>query len=286
MPNFKLVFADWRARPGRSETWREERRLNFADETMWRREYPETLADVLLAAEDMVFSAVAIDKAQEDYFFPAHPVVGNPQHRYLKAWDVGRLQDAAVGVCLDITSNPHFLVDYRRLLKKPYPILQAEIADLHNRYPGPTYVEDNNAGRSVIENLDVPASPFVTSGSSKPKLILALKVALEKEYLKLPRTRLVSQLIFELQSYMWDDEGLIQDSVMALGIACHLAGPPLYASQRPTVADTVGRSAGLHERGAPRPTTSRAAPIIASGSRRGMRRGAQDDGQSRDAKYL
>ena len=38
----------------------------------------------------------------------------------------------------------------------------------------------------------------------------------------------VAQVLSELKSYQWDDAGIVQDSVMALAIACHDAGRPRW----------------------------------------------------------
>lgn len=292
MPKFKLLFADWRARPGRTEEWREARRANFPTEDMWRREYPETLEDVLLAAEEGPFPSWAIRQCIDDYPYPVAPIGGVPTHRYLKMWDQGREHDAFVGVVLDITHAPYQLCDYRRLLHKHYQIAQAEVEEVHKRYPGPTYVGDDNASKVIVENLTVPATHFLV-GSLKPRCIMATKVALEQGYLSMPGSVTedniiispVSQLIFELESYLWDDKGLVQDSVMALSNALYVAGPPIHQFERPGIKTVQGRSSPLRlASSAGSKRSSRSLPIAASTSRRLRRVGPM--GQSDDAHYI
>lgn len=293
MTSFKLVFADWRARPGRNEEWREQRRGNFPTEDMWRREYPETLEDVLLAAEEGPFPTWALQQCMDQYEFPVQAIKGNPQHRYIKMWDQGRMHDAFVGVVLDITRAPYRLCDYRRLVQKPYLVSQEEVKAVHETFPGPTYVGDDNASKAIVENLTIPATHFLV-GSLKTRCIMALKVALEEGYLSLPGSvtqegqirSAVPQLIFELQGYLWDDKGLVQDSVMALANALYVAGPPIHHFERPSVAETKGRSAPLRAASAAGyATKSRSAPIAASFSRRN-RNGGSSHGQSPDADYI
>ena len=295
MPKFKLIFADWRARPGRTSEWREERRANFPSEDMWRREYPESLEDVLLAAEEGPFPAWALRQCIQSYEYPVNAVLGNPQHRYIKMWDQGRMHDAFVGIVLDITRAPYLICDYRRLVQKPYPIAQAEVEAVHALYPGPTYVGDDNASKAIVENLSIPASHFLV-GSLKPRCIMALKVALEQGYLAIPGhvtednivVSPIPQLIFELQGYLWDDKGLVQDSVMALANALFVAGPPIHSFERPSVSEVRGRSAPLRlsaSAGGAR-NGSRVGPITTSSSGRRTRRPNDGDGRLPDVQYI
>lgn len=247
MPNFYAYFADWRSRPGREDSFRTEKRQNFLTDDAWRREYPETIEDTLLAAEDMVFPTWAIEAAITEPG-PAQPVNTRqgkiPPHRYNKAWDIGRLHDAVVGTVLDITTTPYVLVNYYRTIKQPFPATQELIAGVHTDYKnGVTYIEDNNAGMAVRENLKVPASGFNTTQANKVAMLMALKVALEQGWLKIYRE---PQLIFELQSYMWDDEGLVQDSVISLAANVWTAGPPIWTHDRATGTNSAGRLADLH----------------------------------------
>jgi len=279
--SFKLIFADWQSRPGRDETWLKQRRENFPDETLFRREYPETLDDVLLASEEMVFSQWAIRQClNPDYEFPAPPIV-SPRHRYIQMWDQGRKNDAAVGVCLDITISPYVLVDYRRFIRLPYPRLQAEIEAMYNRYPGTElYVGDDNTALGIVENLHVPANHVLSNQPLKIAAIGALKLFLEKRYLDMFP---VPQLTFELSSYMWDDDGIVQDSVMALAFACLKAGPPLWGS-----SEIGTRTVQSRQISAPPVTSSSRAAGLAAGFSSSKRNGRyrSSSGQTRDADYL
>lgn len=241
---------------------------------MARREYPETLEDVLLAAEEGPFPQWAIRQCMEEYDFPQEK---RGRGRYIKMWDQGRTHDAFVGVVVDITRAPYRIVDYRRIVRKPYPVAQAEVIEVHNLYPGITYIGDDNASKAIVENITIPASHFLM-GSLKPRCIMALKVALEEGYLRIPGyvtedlaiSTPVPQLVFELQSYLWDDKGIVQDSVMALANALYVAGPPINAYEAPEVRETRGRAAGMRSARTEQPS-SRSAPLVASSMRRGRR---------------
>ncbi len=270
---FYPFFADWRSRPGRYEGWRDERRGNYPTEDQWRREYPERVEDVLLSDEDVVFPPWAIRLAQHGAVGLQGPILSDPRtgvrtHRYIKAWDIGRLHDAAVGTVLDWTKTPYQVVGYRRLVQQPFPVLQAAIEEMHALYPGPTYVEGNGPGLAVIENLRVPASPFTTTQASKFKAIAETKLGLERGWLKFPP---IAQLIFELSGYMWDDKGLVQDSVMSLAIAVAVAGAPAEHHLTAAVAPSESRTA---------PLRAQAGPGRSAGSRWADLPGAQRPGRS------
>jgi hypothetical protein len=250
---------------------------------MFRREYPEVLEDVLLADEDMVFPQWAIQQCISRYDLPVEAVRGAHPHRYFKMWDEGRKNDAAVGVCLDISSAPYVLVDYQRHVKKPFPFLQEQIETQHKRWPGPTYVGDDNVAAAIVENLHIPASHFLQGASLKPRAIGALKAALEEGYLEIPP---IPQLIFELGSYMWDDEGLVQDSVMALANALYHIGPPIHRFERASVAETEGRMRSRKTDPQQDRPVNRIAMLSGSTPRRGRHTSTAPEGQSRDADYI
>lgn len=285
---FHAFFADWRARPLRTPEWRESKRANFPTEDQWRREYPETVEDVFLGTEEMPFPSWAIDLAAEGAWGMGPPDLGDAgaspprrAHRYVKAWDVGRKRDAFVGVVLDVTAAPYQVVHYRRHLQTPYPVTQASVEDVHRLYPGETYVEDNGVGDPVIGNLRVPATAWTSSPRTKVEAIMALKVCLERGLLKF---RGCPQLEVELRGYMWDDAGIVQDSVIALAIAVHVAGVPVGAVVAAAVREASGRTAPLRAatgRGGGR--TSRlagmpgSARLAAAGARRGQVTGQAAD---------
>lgn len=138
--------------------------------------------------------------------------------RYLTAWDIGRRQDATVGVTFDRTAKPYRLVAYDRFLHLPYPDVQAAIEARHRRYPGATVVESNGVGDPVIQNLRVRVEEFVTTARTKKDAIDALQLGLQRRDLQAPD---LDQMRRELTLYQRDDKDLVQDVVMALAMAAY-----------------------------------------------------------------
>ena len=211
------VFIGALARPDRDEAWLRAQRASM-DELEFRREYALSWQDALFGGGEFVFTPEEIDAAGVDFrgILPAQK-----GRKYVKAWDIGRHKDAAVGTVLDVTEDVHDVVGYVRLRGVNYPGIQKEIEIMHREYPGITAVEKNSAGEAVLENLDLPEHElegFTTSKPSKARIIQQLKVALQSQLLKWDPLA-CHQLDSEVRGYQTPDESVVQDSVISLAIA-------------------------------------------------------------------
>jgi Terminase RNaseH-like domain len=226
-------------RPDRTQAWLKAQRQGM-DEQAFRQEYPSTWEDALYGGGEFVFEAHDLDAAavychglmshQEGAKLDKQP------RRYVKAWDIGRHQDAAVGIVLDITEDVHDVVAYKRLRGVRYPQIQREIETMHHAYPGITAIEKNAAGEAVLENLHLPQHELVgfsTNGQSKPRIISQLQIALQNWTLKWD-PHACPQLDAEMRGYQLPDDNVTQDSVIALAIALeHAAQAHLGRLGRP-----------------------------------------------------
>jgi hypothetical protein len=159
-----------------------------------------------------VFGMEHVDAAQEGAWGEREPEEGRA---YVTSADIGRRQDATVINTFDITEEPYQRVAHERVERVPYPVIQRMIERRVARYPGTLHVESNGVGDPVIENLLVPATPFVTTTKTKTQAIQSLVLLLEHRRLKAKWT---PQERKELMLYQWDDRGLVQDCVMSLAI--------------------------------------------------------------------
>lgn len=219
---FKDFFMSALERADRDEKWLHEKRLSM-EEKEFRQEYAMTWQDALFGGGEFVFNSMLLDKAHTDAYGPQLPT---PGRQYVKAWDVGRHADAAVGVVLDVTEDVVDVVHYVRLRGVPYPELQRRIEDIHRIYPGLTVLEKNAAGEAVMENLDLPqheVEGFTTSPVSKARILKGLVIAFQKEVLKYSGDAW-QQLDAELRGYQIPDNQIVQDSVMALAIGYDYVG--------------------------------------------------------------
>jgi hypothetical protein len=170
---------------------------------------------------EAVFSAEAIERATQGAWGDTPP---RPGRRYITTVDVGRRQDATVINTVDATERPYQRVAHERIERQPYPLIQQKIAERVRKYPGKLRVESNGVGDPVIENLDVPAEPFVTTARSKVQALQAMALLLERGDFKAQWT---AQERYELTIYRYDDRDLVQDCVMSLAI-----GADALVSQR------------------------------------------------------
>jgi hypothetical protein len=139
-------------------------------------------------------------------------------HYYLTSVDIGRRNDATVINTFDISSDPIQRVKHERYERLPYPLIQERIEQRFNEYSGELWIESNGPGDTVIENLKVPASPFVTTQRSKIQAIQAAQWLLEKRRIK---ARWTDQERREFVVYRWDDKSLTQDCVMSFVIGAN-----------------------------------------------------------------
>jgi len=214
---FVPIFVGALTRSGRDEAWLAAKRRGMTEQA-FRQEYPMTWEDALFAGGRFTFASADLDRAG-DGRGPTAPVEGR---MYVKAWDIGRHQDAAVCTVLDPSEEVAQVVEYIRLRGAPYPTIQARMQTVHSLYQGLTVIEKNAAGEAVAENLvgisEHELELFWTGAASKAKIIEDLLLALENETLRWSGGAW-PQLDLEVRSYQIPDDAIVQDSVISLAIA-------------------------------------------------------------------
>lgn len=218
------IFVDALARPGRTESWYRAKSKQLTKQSM-RQEYPMTDQDAMAGGGTFLFAAETV--AAADRGEGSQPA--EPGCKYMKAWDIGRHQDAAVGIVINMDATPLEVVHYRRLRGVPYPMTQKFIEQIHAAYPGPTKIEQNGPGEAVAENLNFRQDDRTgwavvpTTGKSKPRMLEALQLALEQLGIIWSEDEW-PQLAAEIRGYQIPDDAIVQDSVMTLAIAIDNAG--------------------------------------------------------------
>lgn len=230
-------FVDALKRPDRTPEWYAAARRAQPDEAEFLREYPMKWEDALSGGGEFVFTGPEVDAASRD----ARGCIdrAQPGRKYVKGWDIGRHQDAAVCVVLDVTEDVHDVIYYLRLRENTYPQIQLNIEAVDRLFPGPNGVEKNAAGEAVIENLNWPEqkaedAKFTTSQASKARIIMQVKLGLQNQQLKWNAEQL-PQLDNEVRGYQLPDDNVVQDSMMALAIAEE------FAAKAHLTTGTVGK---------------------------------------------
>jgi hypothetical protein len=205
-PRWTRVDLPWSVHPERDEAWRDA-----TIDDIGREAFAQEHGIDFAVSGGAVFDPADIAAA----FCLTGTVGPQAHHRYLTAWDLGRKQDATVGVTWDTTSRPYRVVAYERMLHASYPDQQAAIEDRHRQYPGHTIVESNGVGDPVIQNLKVKVDEFMTTPRTKKDAIDALQLLLQRRAMQLPPWEQAER---ELGLYQRDDRMLVQDCVLALAI--------------------------------------------------------------------
>jgi hypothetical protein len=213
------MFLPWQQCPVYDAAWyaRERPKYTAAD---WAQEYDCDFA----TSGNAVFKPEDVDAAADGWFGLQSPM---SNRLYITAWDIGRRQDATVGITLDVTGDDWQTVAFERMVGEPYPVIQRAIERRAQAYGGMSVVESNGVGDPVIENLVVHVEPFVTTRRTKTDAITALALATEQGRLK----HGIEDLAREQKLYQWRDEGITQDCVMAAAIACYVAGIQVVPDQ-------------------------------------------------------
>lgn len=231
------IFVAALERPDRDKAWLDQKIRSMTEEAR-RQEFPMTWEDALFGGGSFTFRSVDINVAGIG-IGPTRPEQG---HKYVKAWDIGRHKDAAVGCVIDASRNPSQVVEYVRLRGVPYPTLQRNIERMHEKYPGLTVIEKNGPGEAVAENLDINESQillFNTTAKSKAKIIEELQVALENRHLQW-NARAWPQLDAEIRGYQIPDDNIVQDSVMSLAI-CNAHVSHAWSLGRVGLVEEIGQ---------------------------------------------
>ncbi len=135
---------------------------------------------------------------------------------------------------LDVTFPVWQVVYYRQFRNMPFPQQGIEIEKAAADYPTATFiVEKNGIGWPVLEGLNLPDYRVHGWTNTRPAKLLglqAIQIQLEKQELKWKGTPQSATdepihhfLDAEMRGYMFPDDNVVQDSVMALLMAVQAA---------------------------------------------------------------
>lgn len=212
-------FLPWRVHPewGQDPDWPEKKKT---EDRLTDEQFAQEFDCDFARSGAAVFDPEQIARMQR---MPA-PLPAEPNHRYVKAWDIARKQDAFVGFAIDISTSPFRVVHFERHLRLSYPDQATRIEAIHAAYPGETWVESNGVGDPLIQFLSIQVQEFVTSALTKRNAIDALLLLIQRDELISPS---IPEWSRELLVYQRDDKNIMQDTVMASAIAALAAGRPV-----------------------------------------------------------
>ena len=169
---FTRVFYGWNVRPDRDNAWYESRRAEYADKSLFEKEYPANDEEALAPPRTIAaFDHDTLKLMQEDVrkpviVLPVGAVTANiyqdfhPGKMYTAASDTSRGtgQDDAITVILD-TKTGYVVADIQNNLIPPDQLAVASMA-LLSRYHNPVWaIEDNDAGILTIATAQAARYP-------------------------------------------------------------------------------------------------------------------------------
>lgn len=181
--------------------------------------------------DEMLKKISMFQNAADISFFELEPQIG---HRYLTAWDLGKKtnekgRNASVGMTWDITDLPWKMVAYRYAPNQQYLMTMDQIEEWHHKYNSNssrchTCIDATGKGDIVNESLVIERGldidPIEFSGQSKPDILNAGKLALERDRVRYP---FIKRFVDEMAMYEKYDKELPQDTVMAYCMSMYRA---------------------------------------------------------------
>ncbi len=184
----------------------------------WQREVEGIYAD----DDAAVFGWQHVQAAYEtaDWTLPMQP---DPKKRFVCGADLAKAEDWTVITVLDATAKPYKLAYFERFQRQPWPAVEARLRTVAQQYgirSSDFAIDSTGVGAAVLDGVKDMATGFIFTARSKVDLLTNLQVFLERRQLRFPFVR---ELVDELQSYVWEDKGLVTDCVMSLALACWAA---------------------------------------------------------------
>lgn len=189
---------------------------------------PQNIDGFFIEAQSAYFTAASIEAAFDAEMEQEGPPLAG--HRYSQAVDPGVAADASVALTLDYTKRPFVGVRMRRTAgHQTLPGIVNMVREGHLLYSQGgamvTTTVDSTAmgGKMFVAEFSIikPLRSFDFAGTKAKKLELLtdLKAAIEKGWLRFPKSGPWLILRRELLAYKLDDRRIEQDCVMALAMA-------------------------------------------------------------------
>lgn len=119
----------------------------------------------------------------EQYVFEEY--VGDAQ--YIVSADWAKEQDYTVISVVRIDQQPHKLVHYTRVNRRPYPMMIKWFNEAIERYNAEAIHDATGLGNVVNDYIDVRARKFIMTGEKRANMLTEYVGAIERGYFQLPR---------------------------------------------------------------------------------------------------
>lgn len=204
--------------------WYSQERPKYTD-LAWRQEF-EGAFD---ANQGSVFSTRSLEKAfHRNWLKEAEDPQGifdewwtsekSATGLYATGIDLGRKNDACVIITYDYSTRPARMVDYKYVEagRADWEMLEkATIKHLEHWQPEALH-DGTGVGDSLTDALYGLSEPFFFTKTGKQNIVERMQHAFDWRAVRIPK---IPRLFREHQRYVWDDKDIVQDTVMANGLA-------------------------------------------------------------------
>jgi hypothetical protein len=208
----------------KSGEWYRSERPKYTD-LAWRQEF-EGAFDANIGS---VFSTRTLEKTFErnyltetedprgilDKWYTSEKVENN---LYACGIDLGRKNDPTVIITYDYTNRPARMVDFKYIEagRAEWDMIEQVILE-HLDYWQPDCQHDGTGvGDSLSEALYGLSEPVMFTATKKQNIVERMQHAMDFRAVRMPKIPIVYR---EHQRYIWDDKDIVQDTVMANGLA-------------------------------------------------------------------
>lgn len=169
------------------------KRLEIPNE-MWRVEYE-------LGEPSIGNRAFDTQSVEEAFSLPMEPVESNVKENleeyifeqptkegvYVVAADWAKEQDKTVISVIRLDKQPHQLVYYMRVNRRPYPLMIGWFNKAIDKYHAEAIHDATGLGNVVNDYIDVRARKFIMTGEKRANMLTEFVGAVERGYFKMPR---------------------------------------------------------------------------------------------------
>lgn len=144
----------------------------------------------------------------------------DPKGIYACGIDLGRKNDPSVIVTYDISRRPARMVDFKYIEagRAEWDMIQKAVRQHVEFWDAEAMHDGTGVGDSISEALMGYSEPFMFTKTTKQNIVELMQHAFDFRMLRIPK---IETLYKEHQRYIWDDKDIVQDTVMANGLAIH-----------------------------------------------------------------
>lgn len=145
-----------------------------------------------------------------------------PGHYYVTGIDLGRKRDPSVAITYDITEIPAKVAEYKRIPpgSADWEQILLTIRKTYSKFESDMLCDSTGIGDVIHERISDICDAYVLSDNqysrNKYNLIELTRSAMDNKAFRIPKIR---QLYKEHEEYLWNDKGIVQDTVIANALA-------------------------------------------------------------------